>query len=222
MYIPKKVSEFSYTFPDPNESNDEGLIAWGEDLDINRILTAYRNGIFPWFNNGDPVLWWSPNPRLVFYLDDFKVSRSLKKSINKYEVRFNTNFKEVIQSCRDIRIDKEGSWIVDDIIFQYTKLHDMKIAQSVETYFEGELIGGLYGLVIGSVFCGESMFSKKSDASKVALYHLVERLKRHKFDMIDCQIPSNHLKSLGAIEISRERFLKELKDGLNRSGEIFL
>ncbi len=211
MYIPQ-LSKYSYTFPDPREASDEGLLAWGGDLNENRLLTAYRNGIFPWYNEDDPILWWSPNPRLVLYLNDLKVSKSLKRNIKKYEVKFDTNFKEVIKACRDIR---DETWINREIIEKYTNLHKMGFANSVETYYKGELIGGLYGISIGRVFCGESMFSKKSDASKVALYHLVERLKRLNFHFIDCQIPTNHLKSMGAIEISRERFLNELKKALN-------
>ncbi len=211
MYIPQ-LSKYSYTFPNPREASDEGLLAWGGDLNENRLLTAYRNGIFPWYNENDPILWWSPNPRLVLYLNDLKVSKSLKRNIKKYEVKFDTNFKEVIKACRDIR---DETWINREIIEKYTNLHKMGFANSVETYYKGELVGGLYGISIGRVFCGESMFSKKSDASKVALYHLVERLKRLNFHFIDCQIPTNHLKSMGAIEISRDRFLNELKKALN-------
>ena len=216
MYWTPKVSKYSYTFPDANEADDEGLVAWGEDLDVERILSAYRNGIFPWFNEGDPVLWWSPNPRLILYPKDLKVSKSLKKSIKKFEVKFDNDFESVIRACGDVRKDKEGTWITEELIEKYIEIHKQKIAHSVETYYNGELVGGLYGLVIGDIFCGESMFAKKNDASKVAFYHLIEKLKRENFYMVDCQIPTNHLKSLGAIEISRKLFLRKLKKGLDK------
>ena len=216
MYWTPKVSKYNYTFPDANEADDEGLVAWGEDLDVERILSAYRNGIFPWFNEGNPVLWWSPNPRLILYPNDLKVSKSLKKSIKKFEVKFNNDFESVIRACRDVRKKKEGSWITETLIEKYAEIHKQKIAHCVETYYEGKLVGGLYGLEMGNIFCGESMFAKKNDASKVAFYHLIERLKKQNFYMVDCQIPTDHLKSLGAVEISRKSFLEKLRKGLNK------
>ena len=218
MYIPK-LSDTNYIFPDTKNATEDGLVAWGDDLNIERIISAYRSGIFPWYNEyeDDPVLWWSPNPRLILHFDDLKVSKSLQKSIRKFQVKFDTNFEAVMKNCRDVRIDKEGSWIGDDILDKYIQLHKMGIAHSVETYYNDELVGGLYGVSVGSIFCGESMFSRKSDASKVALYHLVEKAKELNYNFIDCQIPTNHLKSMGAIEVSRDFFIKELKKSLDKT-----
>jgi len=205
----------SFAFPNPLYADDTGLLAFGGDLNPNRILTAYRNGIFPWYNEDDPILWWSPNPRLVLRLDEFKVSNSLRKTIKKgiFDIRFDTNFKEVMIQCKNMREGKgkEGTWIHHDVIEAYTNLHKMGFAHSFEAYYEGELVGGGYGINIGNIFCGESMFAKKSDASKVALFHLTQRLRINGFKMIDCQIPSAHLESLGAKKIQREEFLNLVK-----------
>ena len=203
-----EVSHFNYIFPDPRLGTSEGLIAWGGDLNPNRILSAYMKGIFPWYNKEDPILWLSPDPRLVLYPKDIKISKSLKKSIKKYEVKINTNFEDVIKNCRDVRVKKgESSWIFDDIIDAYKKLYENKLVMSFETHYKDELIGGLYGVDLGDVFCGESMFSKRSDASKVALVALCEFCEKNGYRFIDCQIPTDHLKKMGAVEISRERFL---------------
>ena len=198
-------------FPHPNNADKDGLLAWGGDLDPNRILHAYQNGIFPWYAKNEPILWWSPNPRLIMELDDFKLSKSLKKSLKKFTYKFDTNFEKVIYNCSITqRKSKNESWIQDDIISSYTQLHKMGIAHSVEAYYEDELVGGLYGLSIGKVFCGESMFSNKTDASKSAYAILIKHLKQWNYEFVDCQIPTQHLKSLGAKEVSREYFLKRL------------
>jgi len=206
----------SYIFPDPNYANDKGIVAYGGDLNPNRIMTAYLNGIFPWYNESDPILWWSPNPRCILQLDELKISKSLKKTINKniFEIKFDTNFRNIMIECKKIRegIDKKGTWISNEIIDAYTKLHEIGFAHSFEAYYEGELVGGGYGVNIGNIFCGESMFAKKTDASKVAFFHLVQRLKKNDFKMIDCQIPSNHLQSLGAKTITRKEFLNLVKE----------
>ncbi|WP_228200555.1 leucyl/phenylalanyl-tRNA--protein transferase [Arcobacter peruensis] len=206
----------SYIFPDPNYANDKGIVAYGGDLNPNRIMTAYLNGIFPWYNESDPILWWSPNPRCILQLDELKISKSLKKTINKniFEIKFDTNFRNIMIECKKIRegIDKKGTWISNEIIDAYTKLHEIGFAHSFEAYYEGELVGGGYGVNIGNIFCGESMFAKKTDASKVAFFHLVQRLKENDFKMIDCQIPSNHLQSLGAKTITRKEFLNLVKE----------
>ncbi len=204
------LDKYSYSFPNPIYASDEGLLAYGGDLSATRLITAYLNGIFPWYNKTDPILWWSPNPRFILDLDEFKVSKSLQKTIvkNIFEIKFDTNFKEVMLECSKIsRTGQKGSWIHEDVIEAYCNLHQMKFAHSFEAYFQGELVGGGYGINIGNIFCGESMFAKKSDASKVALYFLVQRLKQNGFQYIDCQIPTPHLKSLGAKEISRDKFL---------------
>ena len=210
-----EVSHFNYIFPDPRLGTSEGLIAWGGDLNPNRILSAYMKGIFPWYNEEDPILWWSPDPRLVLYPKDIKISKSLKKSMNKFEVKIDHDFKSVVQKCRDVRVDKdEGTWILEDVIEAYTKIHEMKLAKSFEVYYEGELVGGLYGIDLGKIFCGESMFATKSDASKVALVHLAQYCLEYGYELIDCQVPSNHLKSMGAVEMSRDEFLDIVEDAL--------
>ena len=211
------LDKYSHIFPDPRYACDEGILAYGGDLNPNRIITAYRNGIFPWYNENDPILWWSPNPRLVLDFDDFKLSRSLKKVIDKniFEIKFDENFTQVMIECQKVnRKNQNKTWINDDIIKAYTKIHEMGFAHSFESYYNGELVGGGYGLSIGDIFCGESMFSKKDDASKVALYYLVERLKNKGFNLIDCQIPTPHLISLGAKSISRNNFLTLLNKAL--------
>lgn len=222
ILIPK-IDRYSYIFPDPRYSSKEGLVAFGGDLDPNRVLSAYKKGIFPWYSEGDPILWWSPDPRLVLYSDDLKISRSLKKTLKKeiFKIKIDTNFGEVIKNCRSIkRKDQEGTWILPEIIDVYTKLHEMGFAHSIEVYKDEELVGGLYGLSLGGAFFGESMFSKVSDASKVALVKLCEISKEFSFDFIDCQVPSEHLKRLGAVEISRERFLNELEIALQKPSKI--
>jgi leucyl/phenylalanyl-tRNA--protein transferase len=212
-----QISRYSYSFPNPRDASPEGLVAWGGDLDPNRILSAYRQGIFPWYNENDPILWWSPDPRLVLFFDDIKISKSLQRNLNRYEVRFDTDFKQIVQKCRDTRVLKnENTWILEDVIEKYTQIHQMGFAMSAETYFEGELIGGLYGILMGKVFCGESMFALKSDASKVALVRTAQKLQNEGYDFIDCQVPSDHLKRMGAKEISRDQFLDRLEKSLNK------
>jgi len=204
------LDKYSYSFPNPSFASNEGILAYGGDLSPTRLFTAYTNGIFPWYNKTDPILWWSPNPRLVLDLNEFKISKSLKKTINKniFEIRFDKNFRQVMIECSKIKREgQKGSWIHEDVIEAYCKLHEMKFAHSFEAYVDGALVGGGYGVNIGNIFCGESMFAKKSDASKVAFFHLVKRLKKNGFEYIDCQIPTDHLKSLGAKEIERDYFL---------------
>lgn len=209
------LDKYSYSFPNPLFACDEGILAYGGDLSSTRLLTAYTNGIFPWYNKNDPILWWSPNPRLILDLDEFKVSKSLQKTINKniFEIKFDTNFTKVMEECSQVnREGQKGTWILPETIKAYTKLHEMNFAHSFEAYFEGKLVGGGYGVNIGNIFCGESMFAKKSDASKVAFYYLVKRLKKNGFKFIDCQIPTAHLQSLGAKKIKRDIFLDLVKE----------
>ncbi len=210
MNIPR-LNKYTLTFPNPNDANEEGIVAWGGDLNPYRLINAYKNGIFPWYGKNDPIIWWSTNPRLIMELDDFKLSRSLKKNMKNFEYRFDANFEEVIKQCSSVkRENQNGTWIQNDIIEAYSSLHDMGIAHSVESYLNGKLVGGLYGVVVGRVFCGESMFSLVSDASKSAYATLVKHLKFWGYDFIDCQVPTNHLKNLGAKEVTREYFLNRL------------
>ncbi|RXJ99570.1 leucyl/phenylalanyl-tRNA--protein transferase [Arcobacter sp. CECT 8986] len=212
MQIPPLTDDV-YTFPNPRLACDEGILAYGGDLTPARLISAYANGIFPWYNEDEPILWWSPNPRLIMELDEFKLSKSLAKVIKKekFEIKFDTNFTQVMIECKNMfRPDQDGTWLQDELIEAYTNLHNLGYAHSFESYYDGKLVGGGYGLVIGDMFCGESMFAKKSDASKVALYHLVQRLKKNGFSLLDCQTPTNHLQSLGAKCITRDEFLDRL------------
>ena len=198
-------------FPHPSLAEDDGLLAVGGDLSSQRLLLAYENGIFPWYNESDPILWWSPDPRCVLFPEKFKLTKSLKALINRniFEVRFNTRFTEVINKCASTkRPDQPGTWISPEIKQSYIILHELGYAHSVETYQNEQLVGGLYGVAIGKAFFGESMFHTVSNASKVAFYYLIERLKELGFEIIDNQMTTPHLLSLGAEEISRERFLE--------------
>jgi len=210
MYIPQ-LDKYSLTFPHPNDANEDGIVAWGGDLNPSRIIRAYQNGIFPWYSPQDPILWWSPDPRLILELNDFKCSKSLQKSMKKFTYSFDTHFKEVMQNCASTsRKGQDGTWITPEVLESYSVLFDMGIAHSVESYYNGELVGGLYGIVIGRVFCGESMFAHKTDASKAAFAILIKHLKKWGYDFIDAQVPTNHLKSLGAKEVARDYFLMRL------------
>lgn len=207
-----QINKFELKFPDPNSANNDGIVAWGGDLVPSRLLKAYQNGIFPWYMKGEPILWWSPNPRLIMELDDFKLRRSLKKSMKKFEYKFDYNFSNVIRKCGLApRENQNSTWIQEDIIEAYESLHGMGIAHSIESYQDDKLVGGLYGVVVGKVFCGESMFTDVNDASKSAYAVLIKHLKEWGYEFIDCQVPTDHLKSLGAKEVSREIFLQKLK-----------
>ncbi|MEX1326014.1 MAG: leucyl/phenylalanyl-tRNA--protein transferase [Desulfobacterales bacterium] len=204
-------------FPSPHLASHEGLLAVGGDLSINRLLLAYRLGIFPWYSEGEPILWWSPDPRLVLYPDELKTSRSLNKVIKRraFKVTMDRAFEEVISECARVRLEtQEGTWIVDEMVSAYCRLHTAGFAHSVEAWREGRLAGGLYGVSLGKCFFGESMFTRVTNASKVALVALVNHLKALRFDLIDCQIATTHLKRFGAREISRVRYLKELNEAL--------
>ncbi|MBU4318157.1 MAG: leucyl/phenylalanyl-tRNA--protein transferase [Proteobacteria bacterium] len=200
-------------FPPPHFAEKSGLLAVGGDLSQKRLLAAYRKGIFPWYSKGDPILWWSPDPRLVLYPETLKISKSLKKVIHKkqFHITFDQAFHQVIQNCAEVRTEnRRETWLVPEMISAYLSLHKSGYAHSVEAWQDGELAGGLYGLALGKCFFGESMFSKQSNASKVAFFHLVNHLKALDFQIIDCQVTTRHLLSFGAIEIQRAEFLKEL------------
>jgi leucyl/phenylalanyl-tRNA--protein transferase len=191
-----------------------GLLAAGGDLSPGRLLEGYHRGIFPWYSEGDPILWWSPDPRMVLFPSEFKVSRSLGKTLRnrRYEVRFDSGFANVIASCAAPRKGERGTWIGEAMTAAYLELHRLGYAHSVETWIDDDLAGGLYGVAIGGVFFGESMFSRARDASKIALAALVEHLKSAGFGLIDCQMHTRHLETLGAREIPRARFSRLLED----------
>ena len=197
-----------------------GLLAAGADLSPQRLIDAYRLGIFPWFSAGEPILWWSPDPRMVLFPGEVKISRSLAKRLRRreFEVRLDTAFAEVMRACAAPRQGADGTWITPQMQQAYLRLHELGWAHSVETWVEGELVGGLYGIAIGRAFYGESMFARTSDASKVALAHLARHLESRGFGMIDCQMSTAHLESLGAREIPRREFVAALRE-LTRSGD---
>ncbi|AXT18380.1 leucyl/phenylalanyl-tRNA--protein transferase [Flavobacteriaceae bacterium AU392] len=198
-------------FPNVENANEEGLLAIGGDLSVQRLLLAYKSGIFPWFENDQPILWWSPDPRFVLFPTELKVSKSMKQILKNsdFVVTVNTAFKDVIRTCSQIKRNGEsGTWITESMIEAYLKLHHLGYAKSVEVWQNKELVGGLYGIDLGNVFCGESMFSKVSNASKVGF---VTFIKNSNYKLIDCQVYTSHLESLGAKDISRAEFLKYLK-----------
>lgn len=218
-YLPE-LRKSSHIFPNPREAIEEGLLAFGGDLNPNRILKAYRSGIFPWFNPDDPILWWSPNPRMLLYPQNFKTSKSFRRVLrNKgYEVKFDHNFNEVISHCGNIpRPNQEGTWLTTEMKEAYIELHDMGFAHSIETYYEGKLVGGLYGIAMGKVFFGESMFTYMPDASKVALYALSNICVKKCYHFIDCQVETPHMLKWGAKLVQRNSFLDQLEEGLNDS-----
>ena len=197
-------------FPSPEQASAEGIVAVGGDLQPERVLLAYRKGIFPWFESDDFLLWWSPDPRMVLFPNQLKISKSMRTVLRKkqFEVTFNKAFDRVVEACAKVkRFGQNGTWITPGLMEVYSTLHTQGHAHSVEVWEEGSLVGGLYGIDLGTVFCGESMFSKSSNASKVALIFLVKELKKNKYELIDCQVPTQHLASMGAEPISRTKFL---------------
>ncbi len=208
------------SFPPPHLSEPEGLLAVGGDLSEKRLLLAYQMGIFPWFSEEEPILWWSPDPRLLLYPSDINISRRLKRTIRQqiFKVTCDTAFEQVITACASVRLKKnQETWIGEEMIVAYCRLFESGYAHSVEVWYQGELAGGLYGLSLGGCFFGESMFSHVSNASKIALIYLCRFLESLSFDLIDCQVKTDHLKRMGAWEVSRSRFLKELRHSMNKS-----
>jgi len=208
-----------HIFPNPEEAEKDGLLAIGGDLNVKRLIVAYASGIFPWYSAGQPILWWSPDPRMVLFPNEFKQTKSLRRLVQnkKFEVRFDTNFTDVITNCGTVpRKGQEGTWITKEMIEAYIKLHKLGYCHSVETYLENDLMGGLYGISLGGVFFGESMFHKVTDASKVALWHLVDQLTKWDFDFIDVQQDTAHMKSLGAKNIDRRKFIHLLNTSLTK------
>lgn len=216
-YVPQL--DKTNVFPSAREAPEEGLVAFGGDLNPHRILQAYKKGIFPWYSPEDPILWWSPNPRLVLFPNKFKKNKSFTRVLrNKgFEVRFDQNFEAVIDHCASVpRMGQEGTWLSDEMRRAYIELHRMGFAHSVETYYEGHLVGGLYGLALGKGFFGESMFSLMSNASRVSLHALSDICVKKSYDFIDCQVETPHLVKWGAILITRDDFLDLLEDTLEK------
>ena len=215
------LSESNYDFP-PAESallEPNGLLAGGGDLSANRLIAAYKQGIFPWYEEDQPILWWCPNPRAVLFPNELKVSRSLAKTLRQkhFEMRFDQNFEEVIRNCAAPREEGGGTWITEEMIQAYCHLHEIGVAHSIETWQEGKLTGGLYGLSIGQVFFGESMFSFRANASKIAFVHLVKYLQEWHFPIIDCQVSNPHLESLGTREIPFDQFKSMISSHVNKT-----
>ncbi|RQD57587.1 MAG: leucyl/phenylalanyl-tRNA--protein transferase [Desulfonatronovibrio sp. MSAO_Bac4] len=201
-------------FPHPSLADTDGLLAIGGDLSEKRLIQAYSLGIFPWYGPGTPILWWSPEPRLILYHSQLHIPRSLRRTLNsgKFRISADTAFKEVVELCSRVsRPGGHGTWILPEMIDAYVKLHDSGFAHSFEVWVESELVGGIYGVAIGKAFFGESMFYLKPDASKVALIHLSNYLEEHSFHFMDCQQTTRHMLRFGAREISRDKFLKELE-----------
>ena len=204
-------------FPSVEMATNEGIVAIGGDLGIERLLLAYRSGIFPWYNEDEPIVWWSPDPRFVLFPDKLKVTKSMQSVLNNGTFRFTINraFNTVLQNCKSItRKDQEGTWITPEVQTAYTQLHELGYAHSAEAWMNGELVGGLYGIKLGNVFFGESMFSKVSNASKFAFINYVRQLQKENIALIDCQVYTAHLESLGAKMIKREIFMELLKKHL--------
>ena len=205
----------SLNFPPTSQANAEGILAIGGDLSSERLLLAYNNGIFPWFEDKQPIIWWAPNPRMVLFLDEIIVSKSMRNILNRnsFKITFNQTFRDVISNCQKIkRQGQNGTWITNDMTEAYCKLNEMGFAKSVEVWQNDELVGGLYGIDLGHIFCGESMFSKVSNASKVAFITLVNQLKTANYKLLDCQVYNEHLESLGCREINRDEFMEILKN----------
>ncbi len=200
-------------FPPPDLANEEGILAFGGDLRPERIMLGYHHGIFPWYSSDTPILWWSPDPRFVLYPDELHVSKSTRQVLRKgiFEVTFDCAFEQVINACQQVpRPDQDGTWITDALKAAYIQIHQLGFAHSVEVWKEGELVGGLYGVNIGKVYFGESMFSLVSNASKIGFISLVNQLKKEGISLIDCQVETQYLHSLGGRNVPRHEFLKQL------------
>ncbi|MCP4137286.1 MAG: leucyl/phenylalanyl-tRNA--protein transferase [bacterium] len=202
-------------FPPVELANESGVLAVGGDLSPERLFEAYTHGIFPWFSDGDPIIWWAPDPRFVLFPNEIKISKSMKQVLNRniFKITCDQDFEFVIRECRKPRKNQDGTWITDDMLEAYVQLHNIGLAHSVEAWQDGEIVGGLYGISIGSCFFGESMFARVSNASKAAFIAITRKLRELNFTLIDCQVHTDHLKSLGAREIPREEFMELLAEG---------
>jgi len=218
--IPWLTSDLSFPPPELALIEPNGLLALGGDLSCKRLIQAYSKGIFPWFNEDEPILWWSPDPRMVLFPAELKIARSLRKALQKhdYQVSADRSFDQVIAACAAPRRNQGGTWINPGMIEAYRELHRMGHAHSVETRIDGKLSGGLYGVALGRAFFGESMFSRTTDASKIAFVHLVKQLARWRFGIIDCQMKTAHLASFGAREIPRAQFTRTVEELIHYRG----
>lgn len=217
MAVVPEILTDELDFPPLETADPDGLLALGGDLGVERLICAYENGIFPWYAEGYPILWWSPDPRYVLFPDRLRISASMQRIMKsgRFEVTLDSDFESVINACRSVpRPGQEGTWITDDMVSAYSHLHEQGYAHSVETWHMGKLAGGLYGVSLGGAFFGESMFARESNASKAALIQLVDHLAASGASLIDCQVQTNHLDSLGAEPVPRSRFLELLKDAL--------
>jgi leucyl/phenylalanyl-tRNA--protein transferase len=214
--MPIFVLDQDITFPPAELASQEGIVAVGGDLSPQRLLNAYANGIFPWYSEGEPILWWSPSPRMVLFPKEVHISRSMKRLLNKnpFSLTFDRNFREVIENCRLPRKKQPSTWITEEMRDAYVRLHELGFAHSAEVWQDKQLVGGIYGISLGKCFFGESMFSKKSNTSKFVFIKLAQQLVKMEFLVLDCQVPSEHLKSLGARAIPRKDYLSLLKQGL--------
>ncbi len=204
-------------FPAVETAHSSGIVAFGGDLSTERLILAYKSGIFPWFEDGEEITWFAPEERMVLFLNQLNISKSTRNIINRniFTVTFNTAFKDVITNCQQAKRNGQlGTWITDDMLEAYLKLHEMGYAKSVEVWQDNELVGGLYGIDLGHIFCGESMFSKVSNASKIAFIHLTDKLKSENYQLIDCQVYNDYLAQLGCEEIPRDLFMKILNKEL--------
>ena len=222
FYVPH-ISEYFFAFPNPRYADDGGLLAFGGDLSPKRLLIAYQQGIFPWFSEGEPILWWSPNPRLLLFPEAFKLRKSFRRILRsgKFEVTFDNHFDKVIAHCATVkRKEQDATWILSSMIEAYSELHKEGYAHSVEVYLEGNLVGGLYGVAYGKAFFGESMFSLVPDASKVAFKALSDVLGMRGYDFIDCQMKTDHMIGLGAQVVDRDDFLDMLDITVQKPSDI--
>lgn len=216
--MPSWLTEDKQSFPAPKQAleDPDGLLALGGDLSVERLLAAYSQGIFPWYSDDEPILWWSPNPRTLIFFDEFHASKSLLKVMKttEYDIKLDDDFEQVVEACRQPRAKQKGTWITDDMKQAYINLFNQGYAHCISVHKNGKLWGGLYGVSLGHAFFGESMFSNQDNGSKVAMFHLIEHLKNKGFSWIDCQVWSDHLGTLGARTIAREAYLIHLKTAL--------
>lgn len=222
MYELTELSE-KLVFPPLEMATPEGIVAYGGDLSVDRLLLAYRNGIFPWYSDDTPILWWNPDPRFVLFPEQLKVSKSMRQLLRqkKFEIKYDLAFEQVLEACQKIpRKDQDGTWITDEMQGAYITLHKLGIAHSAEAYLDGVLVGGLYGVQLGKVFFGESMFTHQSNASKAAFIQTIEQFKTIGIELVDCQVHTDHLESLGAAHIKRDVFMDKLNFLVNQKVEV--